>query len=83
MTKGGYPVDMTVKEYDLLLLLVRNPGIALFRETLFDRVWGYDYIGETRTLDSHIQRLRRKLDWNKKIITVYKVGYRFDPHGGE
>ena len=83
VTKGGYPVDMTVKEYDLLLLLVRNPGIALFRETLFDRVWGYDYIGETRTLDSHIQRLRRKLDWNKKIITVYKVGYRFDPHGGE
>ena len=83
VTKGGHPVDMTVKEYNLLLLLVRNPGIALFRETLFDRVWGYDYIGETRTLDSHIQRLRRKLDWNKKIITVYKVGYRFDPHGGE
>lgn len=83
VTKGGYPVDMTVKEYDLLLLLVRNPGIALFRETLFDRVWGYDYMGETRTLDSHIQRLRRKLDWNKKIITVHKVGYRFDPHGGE
>lgn len=71
-------IDLTVKEYDLLMLLVRNPGIALFRETLFERVWGYTYMGETRTLDSHVQRLRRKLGWENKISTVYKVGYRLD-----
>lgn len=82
VTKNGVPVDLTIKEYDLLLLLVRNPGIALFRETLFERVWGYDYIGETRTLDSHVQRLRRKLGWDDKIKTVYKIGYRLDLKNG-
>ena len=82
VTKNGAPVDLTIKEYDLLLLLVRNPGIALFRETLFERVWGYDYIGETRTLDSHVQRLRRKLGWEDKIKTVYKIGYRLDLKNG-
>lgn len=82
VTKNGTPVDLTIKEYDLLLLLVRNPGIALFRETLFERVWGYDYIGETRTLDSHVQRLRRKLGWEDKIKTVYKIGYRLDLKNG-
>lgn len=82
VTKNGVPVDLTIKEYDLLLLLVRNPGIALFRETLFERVWGYDYIGETRTLDSHVQRLRRKLGWEDKIKTVYKIGYRLDLKNG-
>lgn len=82
VTKNGVPVDLTIKEYDLLLLLVRNPGIALFRETLFERVWGYDYTGETRTLDSHVQRLRRKLGWEDKIKTVYKIGYRLDLKNG-
>ncbi len=76
--KNGINIDMTVKEFDLLLLLVRNPGIALFRETLFERVWGYDYMGESRTLDSHVQRIRRKLGWDDKIKTVYKVGYKLD-----
>ena len=76
--KNGINIDMTVKEFDLLLLLVRNPGIALFRETLFERVWGYDYMGESRTLDSHVQRIRRKLGWEDKIKTVYKVGYKLD-----
>lgn len=78
ITKNGRLISMTAKEYDLLLLFLRNPGIALFRETLFERVWGYDYIGESRTLDSHVQRIRRKLDWDDVIITVYKVGYKFD-----
>jgi len=78
VTKNGRLISMTAKEYELLLLFVRNPGIALFRETLFERVWGYDYIGESRTLDSHVQRIRRKLDWDDIIITVYKVGYKFD-----
>jgi len=78
VTKQGERVDLTVKEFDLLVLLAQNKNIALFRETLFARVWGEDFFGETRTLDSHIQRLRRKLGWEDRIKTVYKVGYRLD-----
>ncbi|QBD80963.1 response regulator transcription factor [Ktedonosporobacter rubrisoli] len=78
VTKGGVPVELTLKEYELLVMLVRNKNIALFRETLFERVWDSDFMGNTRTLDLHIQRLRRKLGWEDKIRTVYKVGYRLE-----
>jgi two-component system alkaline phosphatase synthesis response regulator PhoP len=78
VTREGHRVELTVKEFDLLVLLAQNPNIALFRETLFERVWGSDFFGETRTLDSHIQRLRKKLGWEERIKTVYKVGYRLD-----
>ncbi len=78
VTKQGQHIDLTIKEFDLLVLLAQNKNIALFRETLFARVWGEDFFGETRTLDSHIQRIRRKLGWEDRIKTVYKVGYRLD-----
>ena len=78
VTRQGRRVELTIKEYDLLVLLAQNPNIALFRETLFERVWGADFFGETRTLDSHIQRIRKKLGWEERIKTVYKVGYRLD-----
>ena len=78
VTKKGKRIDLTIKEFELLVLLAQNKNIALFRETLFERVWGMEFMGETRTLDSHIQRLRRKLTWDDRIKTVYKVGYRLD-----
>ena len=78
VTKGGYPVDMTVKEYDLLLLFMQNKNIALYRETIYERVWGEPFMGDTRTVDLHVQRLRHKLGWEKRIAAVYKVGYRYE-----
>lgn len=78
VTKDGGTVDLTLKEYELLLMLVRNKNMALFRETLFEKIWGSSFMGETRTLDLHIQRLRKKLGWEDKIRTVYKVGYRLE-----
>lgn len=76
--QNGQRVDLTRKEYDLLVILCQNPNTALFRETLFERVWDTEYIGETRTLDSHVQRLRRKLGWQDRIKTVHKIGYRLE-----
>lgn len=76
--KNGTPVDLTMKEYELLLLFVRNKNIALFREVIFERVWESEYLGETRTVDLHVQRLRKKLGWEKNIVAVYKVGYRLE-----
>ncbi len=76
--QNGKHIELTRKEFDLLVLFCQNPNTALFRETLFERIWDTDYIGETRTLDSHVQRLRRKLGWSDKIKTVHKIGYRLD-----
>lgn len=78
VTMDGAAVELTLKEFELLLMLVRNRNMALFRETLFERIWGSNFMGETRTLDLHIQRLRKKLGWEEKIKTVYKVGYRLE-----
>lgn len=72
------PVELTIKEFMLLEILIRNKNIALSREKLLELVWGYDYMGETRTVDVHIQRLRKKLDLDNKIKTVYKMGYRLE-----
>ena len=71
-------IELTPKEFDLLMLLVRNRNIALYRETMFEKVWGEDFEFETRTLDLHIQRLRKKLNWKDKIKTVYKIGYMLE-----
>lgn len=75
-------VDMTLKEFELLETLIKNKGKILQRETLLDKVWGYEYIGETRTVDVHIRYLRKKIevdDKNPKFIeTVRGVGYRFN-----
>lgn len=74
--KAGRVVDLTVKEFDLLATLIRHRNVALTRCYLYETVWGEEYLGETRTLDSHIQRLRKKLDWNDTIQTVFRIGYR-------
>lgn len=76
--KEGNLIELTMKEYELLLLLIRNRNKALSREMILEAVWEYDYIGETRTVDIHIQKLRRKLEWEDKIKTVFKFGYRLE-----
>ena len=73
-TKAGVPVALTPREFDLLEQLLRNRGAALYRDVLFERVWGGEMDDGTRTLDLHIQRLRKKLGWQEHIKTVYKVG---------
>jgi two-component system alkaline phosphatase synthesis response regulator PhoP len=74
----GEVVDCTPKEYDLLEALVVNRNIALSREKLLSLAWGYDYEGDTRTVDVHIQKLRKKLGLEERIKTVYKLGYRLE-----
>lgn len=78
VTKGGVPVTLTHKEYELLLLFVRNRNIALFRDTIYERVWETEYTGDSRTVDLHVQRLRKKLGWEKRLVAIYKVGYRLE-----
>ena len=78
VTKQGKPIKLTYKEFDLLLLFVQNPNIALYRESIYERVWDAPYFGDQRTIDLHVQRLRKKTGLEKQIETVYKVGYRFN-----
>lgn len=78
VTKGGKPVVLTNKEFKLLVLFVTNKNVALFRENLYERVWEEEYYGDSRTLDLHVQRLRRKLGWEHSLVAVYKVGYRLE-----
>lgn len=72
----GVPVELTMKEFDLLVVLLQHKNVALSRCYLYESVWEGEYTGETRTLDNHIQRLRRKLDLNDNIQTVFRIGYR-------
>ena len=78
VTKAGQPVSLTKKEYELLLLFARNQNMALFRETIYERVWDGEYTGDSRTVDLHVQRLRKKLGWQDRLSAVYKVGYRLE-----
>ena len=73
---NGAEVDLSPREYELLEVLIKNPNIALSRDKLLKLAWGYDYLGETRTVDTHIQKLRSKLGWENRIKTLYKLGYR-------
>lgn len=75
--KAGKEIELTPKEYELLKLLIDNKGIALSREKILEIIWNYEYEGNTRTVDMHIQRLRHKLDTDR-IKTVYKIGYRLE-----
>ena len=72
------PVEMTAQEFSLLEVLIKNKNLALSREKLLESAWGYDYYGDTRTVDMHIQRLRKKLNWENVIVTVFKYGYRLE-----
>lgn len=76
--QDGEEVSLTPKEYELLLLFVRNRNIALYRETIYESVWGGEYMGQSRTVDLHVQRLKKKLHWENLITAVYKVGYRLN-----
>ena len=76
--RSNKPLQLTAKEFELLLLFVQNRNIALFRETIYERIWGGEYMGDSRTVDLHVQRLRKKLHWEDKIKTIYKVGYRLE-----
>lgn len=79
VTIDGENIDLSPKEYDLLFYMVRNRGIALTREKLISEVWGYDFFGDDRTLDTHIKLLRRSLkDYARCITTLRGVGYRFE-----
>lgn len=78
VTKAGRPIVLTNKEYGLLVLFIRNKNIALFRESLYEKVWGDEYLADSRTLDLHVQRLRRKMGWEDNLVAVYKVGYRLE-----
>ena len=76
--RGGQPVPLTAKEYDLLLLFMQNKNIALYRDRIYERVWGEEFLGDSRTVDLHIQRMRKKLGLENRLVAVYKVGYRLE-----
>lgn len=81
VTLNGKPIICTPKEIEILYMLASNPGHVFTREQLLNRVWGYDFVGETRTVDTHIKRIRAKLDNTGKkwsIKTIYGVGYKFE-----
>lgn len=74
----GNPIELTPKEYELLVMLLKNKNIALSREQFIKNIWGIDYYGETRTVDMHIKSVRKKLQLQDYIKTVYKIGYRLE-----
>lgn len=76
--KGGQEVILTPKEFSLLETLILNRNIALTRERLISLVWGYDYEGDTRTVDVHVHQLKSKLGLSQRLKTLYKIGYRFE-----
>lgn len=76
-------VELTSQEFNLLEVLIKKKNLALSRDTLLEKAWGYDYYGDTRTVDIHIQRLRKKLNWDEVINTVYKYGYRLEINKNE
>ena len=76
--KNGKPVSLTVKEFDLLLFLAQNRNKALYRSQIYAYVWGSDFLGDSRTVDLHVQRLRKKLSLENILVPVYKIGYRLE-----
>lgn len=74
----GEPVNLTPQEFKLLVVLIENKNVALSRDILLEEAWGYDYEGEMKTVDVHIQKLRKKLRWEKEIKTISKLGYRLE-----
>lgn len=76
--RNGEILPLTRKEFELLVALIKHRNITLSREKLLAMVWGYEYVGETRTVDLHIQRLRKKLDFHDRIVTAHRQGYRLE-----
>ena len=81
VTQHGKPLHLAPREYELLELLMRNRGITLYREVLYERLWGDESDCDTRPLDLCITRLRKKLGWKQEICTVFRVGYRLEKEG--
>ena len=77
----GVTIDLPLKEFEVLALLMENAGLVVTRQTLIDRVWGYDYVGDTKTLDVHIKRLRSKVEVDPsspdRIVTIRGLGYKY------
>lgn len=76
--KVNQVINLTVKEYELLLLFLQNKNIALFRDRIYELIWQENYRGDSRTVDLHVQRLRKKIGLEDKIVSVYKIGYRLE-----
>lgn len=76
--KGDQIINLTVKEYELLVLFLQNKNIALFRDRIYELVWQESYRGDSRTVDLHVQRMRKKVGLEDKIVSVYKIGYRLE-----
>ena len=76
--KGGQAVALTAKEFDLLVLFAQNKNVVLCRDRIFERVWNEEYLGDSRTVDLHVQRMRKKLGLEDRLTAVYKVGYRLE-----
>ncbi|MBR5712072.1 MAG: response regulator transcription factor [Lachnospiraceae bacterium] len=76
------PIDLSVKEFELLTFFAENRGVALSREKILNNVWNYDYYGDARTIDTHVKKLRSKMgDKGEYIRTIWGMGYKFDPEG--
>ena len=78
VTRDAHPIALTPKEYELLLLFVQNPNTALYRETIYERIWEKEFVYGSKTVDLHIQRLRRKAHLEKELLAVNKIGYRLE-----
>lgn len=79
VTENGIVISLTPKEFDLLLFLVKNTNVVFNRSQLLDKIWGYDFVGDTRTVDTHIKNLREKIEFcNSHIKTVWGVGYKLE-----
>ena len=78
VTRHGQEIPLTRKEYDLLLLFLRNPNTALYRDTIYERVWGGELEYGSKTVDLHVQRLRKKLSLDRELQAIPKVGYRYE-----
>ena len=78
VTKSGELINLTHKEYDILLLFLQNKNIALFRERIYETIWHEMYLEDSRTVDLHIQRVRKKCGLEDRIVSVYKIGYRLE-----
>ena len=74
----GQVIELTAKEFDILAFFLQNQDIALTRERLLATVWGYEFMGETRTVDIHVQQIRKKMGLHNKLVTIPKLGYRLE-----
>lgn len=78
ITKNGEPIQLTPKEFDVIVYFLQHQDIAVTRERLLSDIWGYEFEGESRTVDIHVQQVRRKLELRDKLITIPKLGYRLE-----